>query len=252
MKPSDMSGKAGIVTAAGFYLGRATALSLARAGADVCLIDTNQEGVEETAAMVRKLGRRAHVVDMDIGERQSCIDAVEEAIEAFGRLDALCNVANVFRPSHSTKTPQDDWERTIAINLSAPFYLIQAALPHLLKTEGAAVSVLSCVAVLAHPYTAAYTASKAGLAQLTKSLALEFIGDKVRINSVSFGGAALSPTSAATFPEDLDPKLFQKFSTVRPRIEVEEVAEVIAFMVSDAARGFHGTCVTLDNGVSLG
>lgn len=252
MQPSDMTGKVSLVTAAAEYLGQATALRLARAGADVCIVDTALDRLNDTAEAVRALGVRALPIAADLAERASCFEAVEKAAQTFGRLDALCNVANVFSPSPSLETAQQDWERTIAINLSAPFYLTQAALPHLLKSEGAVVSVLSCVTALANPYVAAYTASKAGLAQMMKSLAKEFIDEKVRINTVSFGGAALSPTSAANFPANMDPKVFHRFSSVRPRLVVEKVAEIIAFMVSDAASGFHGSCVTIDNGVSLG
>jgi NAD(P)-dependent dehydrogenase (short-subunit alcohol dehydrogenase family) len=129
---------------------------------------------------------------------------------------------------------------------------MQAALPHLISAGGAVVSVLSPVAVLAHPYTAAYTASKAGLAQMTKALAAEFFGENVRINAVAFGGANMGKRAAAGLSPDLDPRLFQKFSSVRSRIELNEIADVIAFLVSDAARGFHGSCVTIDNGISLG
>jgi NAD(P)-dependent dehydrogenase (short-subunit alcohol dehydrogenase family) len=252
MRPSDMKGKAALITGASGYLGRATALRLAKAGANVCVVDVPSEELEATATTARRLGVNAYVRAADITQRAACVAAVADAVDNFGRLDALCNVANVFRPSRSTATPEEDWELTLAVNLSAPFYLTQAALPQLLKHNGAVVSVLSCVAVQANAYTAAYTASKAGLAQMTKALAAEFIGETVRINTVSFGGAAMNAASAAHIPADLDPKLFQRFNSVRARIEVEEVADVIAFLVSDAARGFHGTCVTLDNGVSLG
>ena len=252
MEAGNMGGKVALVTAAGDFLGRATALRLAEAGADLCLLDTDAEGLAETAEAARRFGFRAEVVVTNIAEPAACRAAVDKAVAHFGRLDAVCNVANVFRPSRSTETSQDDWEQSLAINLSAPFYLTQAALPHLLTSEGAVVTVISCVASLAHPYTAAYSASKAGVAQMTRALAIEYRSEKVRINLVSFGGAALSRKSASTMPSDLDPKLFQKFSSVRPAIELCEVANVIAFLVSDAARGFHGTCVTIDNGVTLG
>jgi NAD(P)-dependent dehydrogenase (short-subunit alcohol dehydrogenase family) len=252
MQASEMKGKAAMVTGAAEYLGRATALRLAKAGADVCLVDTDLSGLEETARTVRGLGVKAEIQAAAITARRSCFDVVERAVDAFGRLDAVCNVANAFRPSRSIEASQDDWELSLAINLSAPFYLTQAALPQLLKTEGAVVTVISGVAVLAEPYTAAYTASKAGVTQMMKSLAKEFIGEKVRINLVSFGGAAMNPAAKQSIPSNLDPKLFQRFSPVRPRIEIEKVADVVAFLVSDAASGFHGTCVTLDNGVSLG
>jgi NAD(P)-dependent dehydrogenase (short-subunit alcohol dehydrogenase family) len=252
MQASDMKNKAVLVTGAADYLGRATAIRLAQAGANVCLVDDANENLEETAQLARNLGVQAFIEVVDIGTREACIAVVSRAAQRFGRLDALCNIDNVFRPSRSVTATQLDWERTLAINLSAPFYLIQAALPHLIEVGGSVVNVLSPVAVGAHPLTAAYTASKAGLAQLTKSLAKEFVADNVRINAVLFGGTAMGRRATAGVPADLDPKLFQKSPTTRPAIPIEAVADAIAFLASDAAAGFHGSIVSLDNGISLG
>jgi NAD(P)-dependent dehydrogenase (short-subunit alcohol dehydrogenase family) len=252
MQLTDMKGKAALVTGVAGDLGRTTALRLARAGADVCLVDFDRQSLEGPATEARSLGVRAYVRPSDVTDRDACFAAVADAVQAFGRLDALCNVANAFLPSQATKTPKRDWELTLAINLSAPFYLTQAALPHLLETDGAVVNVTSCVAFMAHPYTAAYTASKAGLVQMTKALAAEYIGQKIRINLVSPGSMSVSSGSTASIPPDLDPELFQKYSTVRGRIEADEVAEVIAFLASGAARRFHGACIAIDNGISLG
>jgi NAD(P)-dependent dehydrogenase (short-subunit alcohol dehydrogenase family) len=247
-----MNTKVALITGAADYLGRATALRLAQAGANVCLVDPASQELEETAGMARNLGVQALTIAVDIGTREGCVAAVDHAVRQFGRLDALCNIDNVFRPSSSLSATQVDWERTLAINLSAPFYLMQAALPHLIKASGAVVSVLSPVAVSVHPLTAAYTASKAGLAQLTRLLAKEFIAEKVRINAVLFGGAAMGKRATSGIPADLDPKLFQKSPVARSPVEVDSVADAIAFLASDAAAGFHGSIVSLDNGISLG
>jgi NAD(P)-dependent dehydrogenase (short-subunit alcohol dehydrogenase family) len=146
--------------------------------------------------------------------------------------------------------PESDWEATIAVNLSAPFYLIQAALPHLLAANGAVVSVGSCAAFMASPFTAAYTASKAGLAQMTKALAKEFIEQPIRINYLAPGSMSVSSGNAAKIPDNVDMKQVQKLS--RRLIDVTEVAAVAAFLASDASVGFHGACISMDNGLSLG
>jgi NAD(P)-dependent dehydrogenase (short-subunit alcohol dehydrogenase family) len=252
VQAGNMDTKAALITGAADYLGRATAIRLAQAGANMCLVDGPGDGLEETASLARELGVQALTIPVDIGTREACVAAVADAVERFGRLDVLCNIDNVFRPSRSLSATQLDWERTLAINLSAPFYLIQAALPHLIKVGGAVINVLSPVAVSVHPLTAAYTASKAGLAQLTRSLAKEFISDNVRINAVLFGGAPMGRRASAGIPADLDPKLFQKSPSARSPIAIESVADAIAFLASDAAAGFHGSVVSLDNGISLG
>src|SRR3546814_77044 len=126
---SDMHGKAALVTGAAAGLGRATVLRLARAGADVCLVDLDADGLEVTANEVRELGVRALPHATDLADATNCRAAVDAALQAFGRLDALCNIAAVFIPCHADAMSTADWDRTLAVNLSPPFHLIQAALP---------------------------------------------------------------------------------------------------------------------------
>src|SRR5690349_24518022 len=110
----------------GAGLGRATSLILVRAGADVALVDVNAAGLEETAGQVRALGAKVLLHVADLSEVANCRLAVEAVLAAFGRLDALCNVAAVMIPAHSTQMTIADYEKTIAVNLNAPFFLMQA------------------------------------------------------------------------------------------------------------------------------
>lgn len=169
-KPSDMNAKVALVTGAAAGLGRATALQLARAGANVCLVDINAEGLEQTAGELRSIGVKALTQALDLAVPDNCRNTVAAAVEHFGRLDALCNVAAVFIPCHTTQMSNTDWDNTLAVNLSVPFHLIQAAIPHLLETNGAVVNVTSCAAFTGQAYTAAYCATKAGLTHMTKAL----------------------------------------------------------------------------------
>jgi NAD(P)-dependent dehydrogenase (short-subunit alcohol dehydrogenase family) len=247
MQASDMSGKAALVTGASGDLGKAIARRLADAGARVCLVDPDAAALEAFAA---ELGGKAAVHAAEVRGQANCRAAVEAAVAAFGRLDALINVANVFAPAQSAEMAEADWEATLAVNLSAPFYLIQAALPHLLSANGAVVSVGSCAAFMATPFTAAYTASKAGLAQMTKALAKEFIEQPIRINYLAPGSMAVGSGNAAKIPSNVDMTKVQKLS--RSLIDVTQVAEIVAFLASDASAGFHGACISMDNGLSLG
>jgi NAD(P)-dependent dehydrogenase (short-subunit alcohol dehydrogenase family) len=242
-----MSGKAALVTGASGDLGKAIARELAGAGATVCLVDPDRAALEEFAA---QLGGRAAIHATEVRGAANCRAAVAAAVTAFGRLDALVNVANVFAPAQSAEMAEADWEATLAVNLSAPFYLIQAALPHLLAANGAVVSVGSCAAFMASPFTAAYTASKAGLAQMTKALAKEFIDQPIRINYLAPGSMSVGSGNAAKIPSNVDMSKVQKLS--RNLINVTEVAAVVAFLASDASAGFHGACISMDNGLSLG
>jgi NAD(P)-dependent dehydrogenase (short-subunit alcohol dehydrogenase family) len=249
---ADMSGKAALVTGAASGLGRATAVVLAKAGADLCLVDVNAEGLEETAAQVRALDRRAVVVTADLASPEACGAAVATAVDAFGRLDALCNVAGLIFFSNSADMPVTDWDKTLAVNLSAPFHLSKAAIPHLLARDGAIVNVTSSAAFIGEAYAAAYCATKAGLNAMTKAMAMEFIRQPIRINAVAPGGMMTNIAANLKMPEGADYELIKRFSGMRGLVEVDDVAEMIAYLASDAGRGFHGACVTMDRGITAG
>src|ERR1700740_1334679 len=149
---TEMTGKAALVTGAASGLGRATALALGRAGADVYIVDVNPGGLDETAQQLRALGVRAGTYAADLSLADNCRTAVAKAVETFGRLDALCNVAGIIVFTHASEMSGADWEKTLAVNLSAPFYLIQAAIPHLLTANGAVVNVTSSAAFVGEAY----------------------------------------------------------------------------------------------------
>jgi NAD(P)-dependent dehydrogenase (short-subunit alcohol dehydrogenase family) len=249
---SDMKGRAALVTGAASGLGRGTALALARAGADVCLVDVNAAGLEETAGKVRELGVRAEVHATDLAVAENCAKAVARAVEAFGRLDALCNVAGVIYFANTAEMPAEQWQKTLAVNLSAPFLLIQAAIPHLLEANGAVVNVSSTAAFIGEAYAAAYCATKAGLNNMTKSLAMEFVHKPIRFNAVAPGGMMTNIATNMTMPEGVDYELIKRFSGLRGLVEVDDVAEMVAFLASPAASGYHGACITIDKGITAG
>ncbi|HEY8386252.1 MAG TPA: SDR family oxidoreductase [Porticoccaceae bacterium] len=250
--PSNMSGKTALITGAAAGLGRATALILADAGANLCLLDINAGGLQSTADEARARGVEVLPLAVDIGEPQNCRDAVASAVDTFGRLDALCNVAAVFIPSHTDRMSLDAWNKTLAVNLSAPFHLIQASIPHLLKTQGAVVNVTSCAAHQGQAYTTAYCATKAGLTHLTKSLAMEYMHKQIRFNAVAPGGMMTALAAGLRNLEDPDPTLLKRFSPLRGLVEIDDVAAMVAFLATDAARGYHGAVINIDNGVTAG
>lgn len=253
MAPSDMAGRVALVTGAAAGLGRATALRLAEVGADIALVDISQAGLDETAQMIRATGRRALVLPLDLADRANCRAAVDRAVAEFGRLDALCNVAGVMLPGPSGDMPDAEWDLTLAVNLSAPFFLFRAALPHLLEAKGAVVNVTSCAAFQGQAYFAAYCATKAGLTNMTKALAMEFMHQPIRINAVAPGGMMTGLTAGMARLKDGDRSLISRIASARPELcEIEDVAECVAFLATDAARGYHGSCIQIDAGVTAG
>ncbi|WP_297492774.1 SDR family NAD(P)-dependent oxidoreductase [Acidocella sp.] len=248
----DMTGKVALVTGAASGLGRGTALALARAGADLCIVDVNPAGLEETAAAIRVLGRKVLVHTTDLSDAANCPPAVAVAVREFGHLDALCNVAGLIMFTNTPEMSVAHWNKTIAVNLSAPFHLCQAAIPHLLARDGAIVNVSSTAAYIGEAYAAAYCASKAGLLQMTKALAMEYQKKSIRINAIAPGGMMTNIADNLVMPEGVDYELIKRFSGMRGLVEVDDVSEMIAILASDAGRGFHGSCITMDRGITAG
>jgi NAD(P)-dependent dehydrogenase (short-subunit alcohol dehydrogenase family) len=216
------------------------------------MVDVNAAGLEETATELRQLGARALVHVTDLSVRDNCIAAVGAAVTEFGRLDALCNVAGIIVLCNAHEMRAVDYEKTIAVNLNAPFYLMQAAIPHLLQAAGAVVNVTSSAAFIGEAYAAAYCASKAGLNHMTKALAMEYVNKPIRFNSVAPGGMPTNIASSITMPEGVDYALIKRFSGIRGMVEIDDVAEIVAFLASDAARSYHGACINIDRGITAG
>lgn len=248
----EMKTKVALVTGAASGLGRATALKLAQAGANLCIVDLNAAGLEETAVQVKKYGVDVLVHPADLAQRDNCFAAVAAAVERFARLDALCNVAGILLLSNAHEMSAADFEKTMAVNFSAPFFLIQAAIPHLLESNGAVVNVTSSGALIGEAYCGVYTAAKAALNHLTKSLAMEYINKPIRFNAVAPGGMATNIANNFKMPAGFDPELFKRFTPLRGVVEVDDVADLVAFLASDAARGYHGACISIDKGITAG
>jgi NAD(P)-dependent dehydrogenase (short-subunit alcohol dehydrogenase family) len=125
-------------------------------------------------------------------------------------------------------------------------------LPHLLESNGAIVNVASSAAFVGEAYAAAYCASKAGLVQMTKAMAMEYVRKPIRINAVAPGGMMTGIATNMTMPENPEYDLIQRFSGLRGLVEVEDVAELIAMLASPAGRSYHGACLSIDAGITAG
>jgi NAD(P)-dependent dehydrogenase (short-subunit alcohol dehydrogenase family) len=202
--------------------------------------------------MIREVGVGALVRTTDISSAENCAAAVDAAVAEFGRLDALCNVAGIIFMCNAQEMPVADWQKIVDVNLSGPFYLMQAAIPHLLEVDGAVVNVTSSAAFIGEAYAAAYCATKAGLNNLTRALAMEFTRKPIRFNAVAPGGMVTNIANALTLPEDADLDLMRRYTGLRGTVEVDDVADVILMLASDAGRGYHGACISIDKGITAG
>ncbi len=252
MSEGEFSGKAVLVTGAASGLGRATAIRFAQEGAKLCIVDVNAEGLAETAGLIADAGGTGTAWSGDLGQPANCAIAVGKAVEAYGGLDVLCNVAGILRFHALADVTPADWALLLAVNLTAPFFMIQAAMPHLLESEGNVVNVASTAAFVGQSYTAPYGATKAAIVSLTKSLAMEFIKSPVRINAIAPGGMMTPMAMGAQFPEGADMDMITRYCGFRPPSDPQEIAELILFIASDRAKSVHGACYMADNGITAG
>jgi NAD(P)-dependent dehydrogenase (short-subunit alcohol dehydrogenase family) len=244
--------KIALVTGAASGIGRATAVRLASEGAGVYGADLDEAGLEETAALVAGVGGRMEGGGFDLRRRTDCFAAVEAAVSAFGRLDALANIAGVSRFHIFTEMPEEDWDLLMAINLKAVAFTCQAAIPYLLESRGAVVNAASVAGLVGQAYTVAYCASKGGVVQLTRALAMEYVETGLRVNAVAPGGVETPMNENLRFPDAMDWKLVKPYMGRRGMAKPEEIAAAVAYLASDEARFVHGAILSVDGGVAAG
>jgi len=251
-QPNRFEGKATLITGAASGMGRSCSLLFASEGASVIGFDVNEEGLAETAQLVSEAGGKFESGLCDVSSRDACFAAVDKAVEAFGKLDILLNVAGVAPLGHMLDVTEEQWNGVIGVNTSSVFFLSQAAIPHLIESGGNIVNVASNAGLMGQAYSVSYCASKGAVVQLTRSMAMEFMKKPIRINAVCPAGTKTGITANASLPEDVDFKLMAGFMGMRGLAEAEEIADVIAFVASDAAKSMHGSIISADNGVMAG
>ncbi len=249
---SRFEGKVALLTGAASGIGRATALQLAGEGATVMGLDVNQEGLDETAAMVAESGGTIHVQTCDVRSRKACFDAVDDVVGRFGKLDILGNIAGVNRFAHFHEMSEDEWNLLRAVNIDGVFYMCQAAIPPLLETQGSIVTIASVASLRGQAYTAAYSATKGAVKNLMQSLAMEYVRKGIRINAIAPGMVDTGMNVDIDFPDDINGKLIQRYSSFRGGCEPAEIARVFAFLASDEAPYVHGAIWPVDGGTTAG
>ena len=245
-------GRVALLTGAASGIGRATALLMAADGAAIAGFDRDGVGLAAVAAEVADAGGNMTTTVGDVSDRGCCRTAVDEAVSSHGRLDVLANIAGVSWSEHIADATEETWNRMLGVNVSGVFWCCQAAIPHLLETHGNIVNIASNAGLMGQAYTVAYSATKGAVVNMTRALAMEFIKQPIRINAIAPGGVDTAMTRNYSMPEDLDFSLMQPYIGFRDMADPAELANVIAFVVSDEASRIHGAIISVDGGLTAG
>jgi NAD(P)-dependent dehydrogenase (short-subunit alcohol dehydrogenase family) len=235
-----------LVTGAASGIGRASAERLAREGAALFCTDVQGDALEETLTRVRATGADAEGQVSDVSRPDDVRAAVGAALERFGRLDVLCNVAGILQFCHTHQASLEDWNRILAVNLTGTFLMCREALPHLLERRGNIVNMASTAALAGHPWASAYAASKGGVLALTRTLAVEYGRQGLRVNALCPGSISTPIQKAFQLPEGADGKLVYRMMPLDEFRGPETVASAVAFLASDDAAHVNGAELRVD------
>ena len=258
---SELTGRIALVTGGGRGIGRAVALSLATAGADVAVTARSSKELEETAAAIRALGRRAEAIVCDVTDRPQVDAMVARVKSALGDPLILVNNAGIAGSAKLADTTDEMWDRMLRVNATGAFYCTRAVLPMMLQAKwGRVVNLASIAAKAGGLYIAAYTASKHALLGLTRAVAAEVAARGITVNAVCPGYVDTEMTDASTAniskrtgrSEEDARKILEGFSPQGRLMTAPEVAGLTTYLCSEVARGINGQSLVIDGGALQG
>ncbi len=242
-----LEGKKTIITGADSGIGRAVAIAFAREGADVLISYLNEhDDAQETANWVEQAGRKAVLVNGDLSDPAHCREVVDRAVQEFGRIDVLVSNA-AFQATHESieDISDEEWNHTLATNLSAYFFLVKAAVPHM-PEGGSIIGTTSVNSDTPVPQLLAYDATKGAIANMSAALAGLLAGKGIRANSVA-PGPIWTPLIPATMPADQVKTFGQQVPLGRPG-QPAEVAPAYVLLASDEASYISGARIAVTGG----
>jgi 3-oxoacyl-[acyl-carrier protein] reductase len=246
---AQLAGRVSIVTGGAQGIGRAIALELARAGADIVLGDIQQDRAEQTAEEIRALGRTALALRLDVSDPASAAAIVEAAAEKFGKVDHLVNNAGITRDNLLMRMKPEDWAAVINVNLTGVFNCTQAVIRTMMKQRyGRIVNISSVIGQMGNAGQANYGASKAGVIGFTKSIAREIGSRGVTVNAITPGFIETAMTGVLA--EDVRAAMLAAIPLGRMGTP-EDIAQAVRFLVSDDAAYITGAVINVNGGMYM-
>ena len=248
----SLAGRVAVVTGASRGLGRAIALALAEAGADVALAARAKRDLEDTGALVQRAGRRALVAPTDVASYAEVEALMGRAVRELGRLDIVVNNAGVAKVAPLAEMTPDDWRFMVDANLTGVFNGCRAAAPHLIaQKSGKVINVASVLGQVGLPGYTLYAATKGGVIALTRALGVEWARHGIQVNAIAPGWFATDMTD----PAFSDPRINERLTRDIPMRRIgrpEEIGPLAVYLASDASAFMTGQTIFLDGGHSAG
>lgn len=245
---ADEAEKVILVAGGAGGIGAETAMRLASQGARIVLADSNADQARTKAAEIVAGGGQAIGVTCDITRPESCESAAQAAAHQFGRLDGVVNCAGISQPHDSISLPPADWARMVDVQLNGAFYVAQACAKRMWNTGGAIVFITSTNAEAAFPRRAAYCSAKAGVAMLTKALAIEWAEKRIRVNAVGPTYVATEMTQRNIAAGNVDEAQIKARIPLGRLAQPGDVADAVAFLLSEQAGFITGHSLYVDGG----
>ena len=245
--PFSLAGKVAVVTGANTGLGQGIAIALAQAGADIVAV--GRSSATDTERDVTALGRNFKFVHADLERSAGAADVISQAVEAGGRVDILVNNAGIIRRNDALVFTEEDWDAALDVNLKTPFFLSQAAAQSMLDAGrgGKIINIVSMLSFQGGIRTASYTASKSGLAGITRLLANEWASRGINVNAIAPGYFETNNTNALRADEQRNRDILARIPAARWGVPAD-LGGAAVFLSSAAADYIHGTIIPVDGG----